>query len=689
MRHLLSVCPLVVTAGLLLAAPAPPLAHAQAEGAPPSVAGNWKVTFLYKVQEVTFFLINLEVKGGKVKGSVLATSSEVKGTTIKNVAADASSLRFVLEPRDDALPFVFYFPRGKDKIEALRGSVWFDGQYRPATLRATKEKGLKEDAAKPVEGFEEMREAFGKEEKERDRALEALLKKHAGKPITLELTAAVIQLKLKGKAKAEEVKPLAEQHVRFAARYGREAELDANFRMAQQLGSSKSTAALGLEHGRKAIGLLRETDNARHAVGLLETVSKALKKAGKADEAKTVQARVSKFQDRANQEAVEEVRAALKGLDAGADPKQRLFLLKELAARLKKAGKADEVKGALDQVAKLRKSLAREALDDAQKRVKALGEKGSPAARESAFKALATALRRNGKPAEAKEYDAKAAQLRDRLDKEQIKRGLPFKTEAFAGRKGKSDRAVLVELFTGAQCPPCIAADLAFDGLLRTYKPSEVVLLQYHLHVPRPDPLSNADTVARAVDYGFEGMATPTLFLDGKEMRGLGGFAPDAVNSYETLRDDINKQLEVPAQAKVKLSVSRKGDKLSLTATASVTGKAANPKLRLALVEDEVSYVGGNGLRLHHHVVRAMPGGEAGTKVGAAEVKVEHEVDLGALRKSLRAYLTNYEEEEDEFPSDYWPMDLKHLKVVAFVQDDDTRQVLQAVQMNVPAGAKE
>ena len=46
----------------------------------------------------------------------------------------------------------------------------------------------------------------------------------------------------------------------------------------------------------------------------------------------------------------------------------------------------------------------------------------------------------------------------------------------YAGRKGKSDRVVLVELFTGAQCPPCVTADLAFDALDKTYKPDDVVL---------------------------------------------------------------------------------------------------------------------------------------------------------------------------------------------------------------------
>ena len=53
------------------------------------------------------------------------------------------------------------------------------------------------------------------------------------------------------------------------------------------------------------------------------------------------------------------------------------------------------------------------------------------------------------------------------------KSALNFKTEKFAGRKGKSTRAVLVELFTGAQCPPCVASDMAFDGLEKTYAPGD------------------------------------------------------------------------------------------------------------------------------------------------------------------------------------------------------------------------
>src|SRR5262249_44181810 len=113
-----------------------------------------------------------------------------------------------------------------------------------------------------------------------------------------------------------------------------------------------------------------------------------------------------------------------------------------------------------------------------------------PALQKRVLTLLAGALRKAGKEEDAKEVEA-------RVDKIEL---VPI--TKYAGRKGKSDRVVLVELFTGAECPPCVAADLGFDALAKTYKPSEVLLLQYHEHIPGPDPLTNADTEARMKFYG-------------------------------------------------------------------------------------------------------------------------------------------------------------------------------------------
>ncbi len=54
-----------------------------------------------------------------------------------------------------------------------------------------------------------------------------------------------------------------------------------------------------------------------------------------------------------------------------------------------------------------------------------------------------------------------------------------------------------MELFTGTQCSACVAADVAFGALEQTYKPNELALIQYHMHIPGPIPLANAETQER------------------------------------------------------------------------------------------------------------------------------------------------------------------------------------------------
>src|SRR5262249_18462658 len=64
---------------------------------------------------------------------------------------------------------------------------------------------------------------------------------------------------------------------------------------------------------------------------------------------------------------------------------------------------------------------------------------------------------KKGKQPVPPELDARIAKLEGAGMEEHVKRVQAFKVDKFAGRKGKSTRTVLVELFTGAQCPPCVA----------------------------------------------------------------------------------------------------------------------------------------------------------------------------------------------------------------------------------------
>src|SRR5439155_104828 len=146
----------------------------------------------------------------------------------------------------------------------------------------------------------------------------------------------------------------------------------------------------------------------------------------------------------------------------------------------------------------------------------------------------------------------------------------------------------------------------------------------------------------------------------------------------------IKPLLEKPAKAKIQLSATLKDGKVDINAEVSDLEETGNDvRLRLALVEEVVDYKGGNGIPSYHNVVRALPGGADGLALKQKTAKQSVSVDLAELRKKLTSYLDKYVEKEGPFPSKDRPLELKKLKVVAFVQNDDSIEVLQAVQAEV------
>src|SRR5262249_33203193 len=100
---------------------------------------------------------------------------------------------------------------------------------------------------------------------------------------------------------------------------------------------------------------------------------------------------------------------------------------------------------------------------------------------------------------------------------------------------------------------------------------------------------------------------------------------------------------------------------------------------------ESVHYAGRSGIRIHHRVVRSMPGGPAGFELKEASSKQTATVDLAELKKQLTGYLEE-ENKKRPFPSDRQPLDLKSLKVVALVQDDKTGEIFQAAEVDLGAG---
>jgi hypothetical protein len=331
------------------------------------------------------------------------------------------------------------------------------------------------------------------------------------------------------------------------------------------------------------------------------------------------------------------------------------------------------------------KDYAAIALEISTRLDKQLGPKAAAEMQSRVLKILATAQGNAGKGAAAKETLARLAKVEEILDREYFSKVPPFKGEQFVGRKAKSDRTVVLELFTGAQCPPCVAADVAFDVLQKTYKPAELVLIQYHMHIPGPDPLTNADNEERAAYYSIRG--TPAALFNGKPQAQGGGFMAHAQGKYDDYRKVIDPLLETEAGAKIAARASRQGHKIDIQVEVSLPKPGDETHLRLVLVEESIRYVGGNKLRFHHQVVRALPGGAKGFALKDKSSKHTASVDLDELRRSLTSYLDNFAKQRP-FPSSDRPLDFKNLRLIALVQDDSTKEILQAKQVEIAGNGK-
>jgi hypothetical protein len=302
---------------------------------------------------------------------------------------------------------------------------------------------------------------------------------------------------------------------------------------------------------------------------------------------------------------------------------------------------------------------------------------------------VAQVLTKGGKADEAKKLQAELAKLEERDFAEAAKKR-PFKAEPFEGRKGKSERGVLVELFTNVENPSFVAIEAAFDALEKTYKPAEVVLLQYHVHLRgAPDPLTSPENTNRLEYYVKQLEQAPAnvaapVFINGKLTSIPGGGLAVARKSYAQFREVIEPLLEKDPGAKIDLTATRKDKEIAIKANVSDLAKTGEKiRLRFALVEDHVRFAGGNGYRYHHCVVRSMPGGVKGFPLPMKTAEQSVTVNLDDLRLKINDYLDDFAKNEAEFPKPDRPLELKNLRVVALVQDDDSSEVLQAVQVDV------
>jgi hypothetical protein len=244
--------------------------------------------------------------------------------------------------------------------------------------------------------------------------------------------------------------------------------------------------------------------------------------------------------------------------------------------------------------------------------------------------------------------------------------------------------------------------------------------------------MTNPSTLERQKFYGVR--STPSYFIDG-ESGGGGGSAEMAGSIYEgKVESGIEKHLVVAPEAAIKLRATPSGSNVTVKASVSnVKSRSDKLRLQVVLVEDLVRYSGENGLRFHEMVVRsvaAVPTKKPAAPPAAADKPTaapsptdkpiatdkpavaekppalpqptgfalrpgkggsfEYTFDLARAAAEAKAHLEDYEKNtrkgEYTFRQKRHEIDAGNLSVVAFVQDEATKKILQTVYVKVSEG---
>ncbi len=218
-------------------------------------------------------------------------------------------------------------------------------------------------------------------------------------------------------------------------------------------------------------------------------------------------------------------------------------------------------------------------------------------------------------------------------------------------------RVVLGEDFTSTTCTPCNRSSLALDSLAEKYR-ERFAVIRYHVWWPPPgnDPyyLANTEENVARNNY-YDNMDAPHLYLDGEVDAG-GDHA-----QWESLLLERMGQ-----QGLIDLTVSAALNGMYGSATASLIScsdlSARDLVIQFALTESDIQFDAPNGQDVFHQVLRDML------------------PDAGGEAIDLFTHVTKQVHREFHIESG-WNAD--NMSLIVFVQDHDTREVLQATSVHL------
>jgi tetratricopeptide (TPR) repeat protein len=261
-----------------------------------------------------------------------------------------------------------------------------------------------------------------------------------------------------------------------------------------------------------------------------------------------------------------------------------------------------------------------------------------------------------------------------------------FEKGAYTSKlKGK---VLLAELFTGAECGPCQGADIAFDKLSEYYPRNSLAILEYHVNIPGPDPMTNPDTYNRYIYYGGTS-GTPTAIIEGKEIITGGGPRYLAANRFNIYKYALSKYESQKPAVMISGKAVKKGNEINISLTLKGKTKNHNEIIHIALIEKSINYTGSNTIDKHIFVVRDLLDNETGAPIKSE--KISKSFDLNKIEEGLKNYLddpTNQPSWRKSYGPPIWKartdkINRNNLAVVAFIQNPETREIINSVYLDV------
>lgn len=226
----------------------------------------------------------------------------------------------------------------------------------------------------------------------------------------------------------------------------------------------------------------------------------------------------------------------------------------------------------------------------------------------------------------------------------------------------QSPRMVLVEEATNASCPPCAAQNPFFEYFLELpHSRATLIPITWHSNFPGRDVMNQAAPAmhdGRVQYYAVSGV--PTVMVNGRiPNASSGNFYSGA--PADTLGITLAADNARGTMSPITLGISetRNGNEVTVSVNVSSTEALAGKTLRIVAVEGHHYYAnaGSNGEKDFNMVSRAMLPGLAGTPL---------EMAAGESKTVTETYTIDAGWNADE------------MYIVAFVQDEQTKEVMQA-----------